>query len=151
MGIGSDKSARAEHDPSEIAGGNHTDIGESFLFQHIQNRASRRSLRFPVIGAALQSAVPQDIGINVVSRVPVLFSFLLNKPQGIFLCFAWLDRPNKPGLALYKFILCVFPDRPVGGFHPVFIPFSLMICHKITLSGAKITLHRSIKSDSITQ
>ncbi len=72
MGIGSDKSARAQKRAAEITGGNRNAIGQIFLEQNIKHRNPGRALRLSVVRIAAYLPLTQNIGINIMRGVPVL-------------------------------------------------------------------------------
>ena len=76
MGIRAHKPARPEHHAAEIAGDYHDAVGHAALLEHIERGYARRALGLAVVGIPLNAALAQDIGIDIVGRVPVLFGYL---------------------------------------------------------------------------
>jgi hypothetical protein len=66
MGIGSDKSAATEENPSEISGNYDTYIGKFTLTEYVKYGDSSRSLWFAVVGITGNIRVTQDICVDVV-------------------------------------------------------------------------------------
>lgn len=116
MRVRSYKPASAEQDPAEIAGDNDNAVGNSRFFNNVENRSSRSSLRFAVVGITFDILSAQYIGVNVVFGVPVLCLDLIDKFRrlvlgGNRLCIADKTRTLYRKLIRAEFIDCKIAVR----------------------------------------
>ena len=84
MRIGAHQPARAEQDPAEISCDNARHIINFLTLQNLQNRHARRAARLAVIGKA-RRAVLDDVGIDIVRRVPVGLAHLFEPRKSLLL------------------------------------------------------------------
>src|SRR5699024_5982489 len=93
--------ACAKEDPSKIPGHYHSRVVDIFPKKHIQHGPARRTAGFPVVAVPLYILpLPYDIGIAVVSGIPVFFSDRLDKFHSLLLALYRADCGDKSGFFL---------------------------------------------------
>ena len=106
MSIGAHKAARAEQDAAEIARHDARYIVKLLPLQHLQHRHTCRAARLAVIGKA-RCAIADDVGIDIVGRIPVLLAHLLQPRERLLLRLRQEDVPDEAGAALDELCLAV--------------------------------------------
>ena len=106
VSIGAHKAARAEQDAAEIARHDARYIVKLLPLQHLQHRHTRRAARLAVIGKA-RCAIADDVGVDVVGRIPVLLAHLLQPRERLLLRLRQEDVSDEAGAALDELRLAV--------------------------------------------
>ena len=114
VGIGPHQAARSQQDSAEIPRHHAGHVEDPLPLQHLQHWHSGSAARFSVIGKTGR-AVPDDIGVDVVGRVPVFFPHLLQPSQRFLLGLGAEDMPDKPGAPLDEFGI------GIPGRHQIFL------------------------------
>ena len=95
MGICPDKSAGAEKRAAEISGCNNNTVGQILFKKNIKHGYPCRALRLTVIGIPSSLTVPEDVGVDIVGRIPMLRFYLIYKGDRLILSCDGLNIADK--------------------------------------------------------
>ena len=142
MGISPHKSACTEHDSAEISCYNNGTVGDPRFFEYIKHGNSRGALRLSVIGIPFYTRFADDVSIDIMGCVPMLFADGLNEFKRLLLRCDGHDVTDEAGFFDYIFIArsgsyCFVAVQRNHSF------LNQPLCIKEKQSGAK-NLHRLI-------